>query len=173
MDSAFKRRWEWKYIKIAEGRDADTKELLNWVVKFDYEEERKPYTFECSWWEFVKAINEKIAVATSSDDKKLGYFFCKPQNQDSKEIDAERFVGKVVFYLWNDVFKDEENQLFKVSEDKREPSFDAFYTEDGSGKTIANTKALRTFMHNVFGEFQELYTETEKGITSTEEQQAE
>ena len=161
IDSAFKRRWDWKYIKISEGRDADTKELLNWVVRFNFMDDEKLYTFECSWWEFVKAINEKIAAATSSDDKKLGYFFCKPQNQDSKEIDAERFVGKVVFYLWNDVFKDEENQIFKVTEDKANPSFDAFYTENESGKTIADTKALRTFMHNVFGEQSDLYTETE------------
>ena len=169
IDSAFKRRWDWKYVKIAEGRDSETKELLNWVVKFDYEEEGKSYTFECSWWQFILAINEKIANATSSDDKKLGYFFCKPKTQDSKEIDAERFVGKVVFYLWNDVFKDEDNAIFKVVEGKGDPSFDTFYTEDDNGKTIADTKALRVFMHNVFGEQSELYTETAKGTKDTAE----
>ena len=136
IDSAFKRRWDWKYIKISEGRDADTKELLNWFVRFNFMDEEKQYTFECSWWEFIKAINEKIASATSSDDKKLGYFFCKPKTKGSKEIDSETFVGKVVFYLWNDVFKDEENLIFKVTEG-------------------------RTFMHNVFGEQSDLYTETE------------
>lgn len=169
IDSAFKRRWDWKYVKIAEGRDSETKELLNWVVKFDYEEDNKPYTFECSWWQFILAINEKIANATSSDDKKLGYFFCKPKTQDCKEIDAERFVGKVVFYLWNDVFKDEDNAIFKVVEGKGDPSFDAFYTEDDNGKTIADTKALRAFMHNVFGEQSDLYSETAKDLTDTEE----
>lgn len=169
IDSAFKRRWDWKYVKIAEGRDSETKELLNWVVRFDYEEDNKPYTFECSWWQFILAINEKIANATSSDDKKLGYFFCKPKTQDCKEIDAERFVGKVVFYLWNDVFKDEDNTIFKVVEGKGDPSFDTFYTEDDNGKTIADTKALRAFMHNVFGEQSELYTETAKDSTDTEE----
>ena len=169
IDSAFKRRWDWKYVKIAEGRDSETKELLNWVVKFDYEEDNKPYAFECSWWQFILAINEKIANATSSDDKKLGYFFCKPKTQESKEIDAERFVGKVVFYLWNDVFKDEDNTIFKVVEGKGDPSFDTFYTEDDNGKTIADTKALRAFMHNVFGEQSELYTETAKDSTDTEE----
>ena len=169
IDSAFKRRWDWKYVKIAEGRDSETKELLNWVVRFDYEEDNKPYTFECSWWQFILAINEKIANATSSDDKKLGYFFCKPKTQGSKEIDAERFVGKVVFYLWNDVFKDEDNAIFKVVEGKGDPSFDTFYTEDDNGKTIADTKALRTFMHNVFGEQSDLYTETAKETTDTTE----
>ena len=167
IDSAFKRRWDWKYIKISEGRDADTKELLNWLVRFNFMDEEKQYTFECSWWEFIKAINEKIASATSSDDKKLGYFFCKPKTQGSKDIDAERFVGKVVFYLWNDVFKDEDNAIFKVVEGKGDPSFDTFYTEDGEGKTIADTKALRAFMHNVFGEHSNLYTETAKESTDT------
>ncbi len=169
IDSAFKRRWDWKYVKIAEGRDSETKEQLNWVVKFDYEEDNNPYTFECSWWQFILAINEKIANATSSDDKKLGYFFCKPKTQGSKEIDAERFVGKVVFYLWNDVFKDEDNAIFKVVEGKGDPSFDAFYTEDDNGKTIADSKALRAFMHNVFGEQSDLYTETVKESTDAAE----
>ncbi len=162
IDSAFKRRWEWKYIKIAEGRDEATRELLNWMVKFDYKEDDKPFTFECSWWDFIKAINEKIAEATSSDDKKLGYFFCKPKDKNSTTIDEERFVGKVVFYLWNDVFKDEENPIFKVNEGKGEPSFDAFYKEDELGKTVVDTAALRKFMHNVFGENKDQYTETEK-----------
>jgi hypothetical protein len=162
IDSAFKRRWEWRYIKIAEGRDEATRELLNWTVKFDYKEDDKPFTFECSWWDFIKAINEKIAEATSSDDKKLGYFFCKPKDKNSTTIDEERFVGKVVFYLWNDVFKDEENPIFNVNEGKGEPSFDAFYKEDELGKTVVDTAALRKFMHNVFGENKDQYTETEK-----------
>ena len=161
IDSAFKRRWDWKYIKISKGRDADTKELLNWIVKFKFTDEDKQFTFECSWWDFIQTINEKIASATSSDDKKLGYFFCKPKTKGSKEIDSETFVGKVVFYLWNDVFKDEENPIFKVTEGKANPSFDDFYTENGSGKTIADTAALRTFMHNVFGEQSSLFSETE------------
>lgn len=162
IDSAFKRRWEWKYIKIAEGRDEATRELLNWTVKFEYKEDDKPFTFECNWWDFIKAINEKIAEATSSDDKKIGYFFCKPKDKNSTTIDEERFVGKVVFYLWNDVFKDEENPIFKVNEGKGEPSFDAFYKEDEVGKTIVDTATLRKFMHNVFGENKDQYTETEK-----------
>ena len=166
IDSAFKRRWEWKYVKIAEGRDSKTKELLNWIVKFDYEEDNKSYTFECKWWDFIIAINEKIAAATSSDDKKLGYFFCKPKTLDDKVIDAERFIGKVVFYLWNDVFKDEENAIFKVVSGNSNPSFDAFYTEDEDGNTIEDTKALSVFMHNVFGEHSEFYTVTTEETTA-------
>lgn len=59
---------------------------------------------EYDWWQFLEKINAQIGNATHSEDKKLGYYFCKPDNNQT--IDAETFVSKVVFYLWNDVFKD-------------------------------------------------------------------
>ena len=43
---------------------------------------------------------------TNSEDKQLGYFFCQPDNKEEKTISKDLFVKKVIFYLWNDVFKD-------------------------------------------------------------------
>lgn len=109
IDSAFKRRWEWKYVRINEGKDKETGLSLNYRIRFTTLEGEN---VDESWWEFIQKINEKIEVATKSEDKKLGYFFCKPDkkaNDTDKEntiISAETFVGKVVFYLWQDVFKD-------------------------------------------------------------------
>lgn len=148
IDSAFKRRWDWKYVRITNGYERDeqgefrTDEQgnripLNWKIKADN-------NTEVDWWEFVQAIDNEIADKTDSDDKKLGYFFCKPQG-DSKTIDVETFVGKVIFYLWNDVFKDEDADIFKLSADKT--TFDQFYTEDTkTGFTIANAEAVRLFL---------------------------
>lgn len=148
IDSAFKRRWDWKYVRITNGYERDeqgefrTDEQgnripLNWKVKADN-------NTEVDWWAFVQAIDNEIADKTDSDDKKLGYFFCKPQG-DSKTIDVETFVGKVIFYLWNDVFKDEDADIFKLSADKA--TFDQFYTEDTkTGFTIANAEAVRLFL---------------------------
>lgn len=148
IDSAFKRRWDWKYVRITNGYERDeqgefrTDEQgnripLNWKIKADN-------NTEVDWWAFVQAIDNEIADKTDSDDKKLGYFFCKPQS-DSKTIDVETFVGKVIFYLWNDVFKDEDADIFKLSADKA--TFDQFYTEDTkTGFTIANAEAVRLFL---------------------------
>lgn len=148
IDSAFKRRWDWKYVRITNGYERDeqgefrTDEQgnripLNWKIKADN-------NTEVDWWAFVQAIDNEIADKTDSDDKKLGYFFCKPQG-DSKTIDVETFVGKVIFYLWNDVFKDEDADIFKLSADKA--TFDQFYTEDTkTGVTIANAEAVRLFL---------------------------
>ncbi len=148
IDSAFKRRWDWKYVRITNGYERDEeghfkldnqgqRVPLNWQIKVDAET-------KFDWWEFIQAINKKIADTTSSDDKKLGYFFCKPQG-DSKTIDAETFVGKVIFYLWNDVFKDEDADIFKLS--ATSPTFDQFYTEDAkTGDVKADTEVVRLFL---------------------------
>ena len=133
IDSAFKRRWDWRYVKIADARKG-------WKIQCGNE--------YCDWWTFVKEINKKIAKETSSDDKKLGYFFCKPP-KDSDTITEEKFVGKVLFYLWNDVFKDGDISLFKVSDEpEAEICFDAFYGRDNK----VNVEAIRKFLVGVVGE---------------------
>ena len=136
IDSAFKRRWDWRFIKIADAQKG-------WMIKCGTE--------ACDWWTFISAINQVIALETNSDDKKLGYFFCKPDSNDIT-ISEEKFVGKVLFYLWNDVFKDGDTSKFKVSSDAKEPSFEDFYEADDTGKTIVNKAALRQFLINVVGE---------------------
>lgn len=127
IDSAFKRRWDWRYVKIADAHKG-------WKIQCGNE--------YCDWWTFVKEINIRIAKETSSDDKKLGYFFCKPP-KGSDTITEDKFVGKVLFYLWNDVFKDGDISLFKVSDDeKAEICFDAFYADDNK----VNVAAIRKFL---------------------------
>ena len=131
IDSAFKRRWDWRYVKITDAGKA-------WKIKCGTE--------YCDWWTFVEEINKKIAKETSSDDKKLGYFFCKAKDG---VITADKFVSKVLFYLWNDVFKDGDISLFKVSDEpEAEICFDAFYDSDNK----VNIEAIRAFLVGVVGE---------------------
>lgn len=129
IDSAFKRRWEWKYIKIKKGIDKNTGAELDWKIKVSDE--------SYDWWEFLKAINYKIDKMTSSADKQLGYFFCLADGKG--EISADTFVNKVAFYLWNDVFKDyaeDGSPLLKYKkneEDKSESdlTFPDFFDQSG------------------------------------------
>lgn len=134
IDSAFKRRWTWDYVKITDGKK-------EWKIK--------GHGYSCDWWTFIREINKKIASATSSDDKKLGYYFCKANN-NTAFIDEKLFVSKVIFYLWNDVFKDNDNTIFKVTESGDEPSFDDFYLEQ-NGEIVPNSSAIKQFITNVVG----------------------
>ncbi|MBQ9561539.1 MAG: AAA family ATPase [Prevotella sp.] len=144
IDSAFKRRWEWKYIKIKEGRDENGNKL-EWKVDVKIDETGE----QLSWWTFIQRINEIIASMTSSADKQLGYFFCCAKNG---VIDEETFVSKVIFYLWNDVFKDygfEDASLFRYTDKdgkEKDLTFPDFYDEDDEK---VNTERLTDFVKKV------------------------
>ena len=119
IDSAFKRRWDWKYIPIK--NEGKNHKIVVGEAIYD-------------WWNFIKLVNDRIENVTDSEDKQIGYWFAKAN--DKNQISAETLVSKVLFYLWNDVFKDythNTNSLFKT--DKRKYKFREFYLETGDVKT--------------------------------------
>ena len=136
IDSAFKRRWDWKYVPIAKGNDNGTE--LNWMIEVDGD--------LYDWWTFVKTINKHVFDTTNSEDKQLGFFFCKAKDD---VISAETFVCKVIFYLWNDVFKDFgfDDKIFEDKEDGMNPklSFDKFYMANGK----VHEGKVRMFLDNL------------------------
>ena len=138
IDSAFKRRWDWQYMPICNGRDENGNEL-NWKIAAD--------TKEYDWWSFLTKINDHINSTTNSEDKKLGFFFCKPQDGC---ISSETFVGKVIFYLWNDVYKDFgfEGPIFKDI-DGSELSFNKFYKTDDKGMAVVQKDKVELFLNNL------------------------
>ena len=161
IDSAFKRRWDWKYVPIREGRDKETNAPLNWYINTG----DKQY----NWWSFISQINKLIGSLTNSEDKKLGYFFCKAKDG---EIDADLFVSKVIFYLWNDVFKDYgfDDKDFQDEEGKI-LSFDRFYQDD-NGVTIVNVANVELFLENL-GVDEFISVEGEEYINANEDEENE
>lgn len=161
IDSAFKRRWDWKYVPIREGRDKETNAPLNWYINTG----DKQY----KWWSFISKVNKLIGSLTNSEDKKLGYFFCKAKDG---EIDADLFVSKVIFYLWNDVFKDYgfDDKDFQDEEGKI-LSFDRFY-EDKNGKTNVDIASVELFLGNLgVEEFISEEREEEENIDAAAEEE--
>ena len=132
IDSAFKRRWDWQYMPISNANKG-------WMIEADGQ--------RYDWWEFLNAINAKIGSTTSSEDKKLGYFFCKA-NSDGI-ITVDRFVGKVIFYIWNDVFKDYDfNDVIFNDPDGGKLTFDKFYTAEGKNAKVVEEKVV-AFLSNL------------------------
>ena len=145
IDSAFKRRWEWKYIKISDaGKD--------WKIDINGE--------FYVWWNFIEQINKVISNMTSSADKQLGYFFCKAGkkvNETDAEptiITAETFVGKVLFYLWNDVFKDygfDNSELFKYNKiyDGKSVVSDLTFPDFYNDNNEVDVDTVKQFIDNI------------------------
>ena len=119
IDSAFKRRWDWEYvpIKYANG---------NWVIEIG----------ECrySWVSFQKIVNKKVYEINHSEDKMLGDFFVKADKNDI--ISQNLLLNKILFYLWNDVCKDGEGDIFKKDE-KTDLTFSDLYGSNGTTNLIA------------------------------------
>mgnify|MGYP006873047978 FL=1 len=96
IDSAFKRRWEWVYQPIDTAKET-------WFVNVG-----ENYY---SWTSFLNKVNDELLTDETAEDKHLGFYFCKATEKrlgtepTLNVITAETFVGKVLFYLWNDVFK--------------------------------------------------------------------
>lgn len=116
IDSAFKRRWDWNYIKIKDAGE-------NFKIVFS-----NGNTYD--WWSFVSAINERIEGGEiQQEDKKLGYFFAKAKD---KVITPKVLLSKVLFYLYNDVFKDFglDEDFFK-DENGETMSFASYFDNNG------------------------------------------
>ena len=92
MDSAFKRRFDWEYVPI--NYDHSEADFIMEVGDSKYK-----------WLDFLKKVNADVYDVTRSEDKQMGEFFIKPK--DEKTILFEDFRSKVLFYLWDSVYKDE------------------------------------------------------------------
>ena len=114
IDSAFKRRWDWEYEPI-KYKNTD------WLIEID--------NTKYSWVEFQKEVNNRILKDTGSEDKMMGDYFVKPHN---KIISKKLFLNKVLFYLWTDVCKDGDSDIFPIDNDF---SFSKLY-DDNSSQTI-------------------------------------
>lgn len=125
MDSAFKRRWDWEYVPICyDPKD----EVGNNNDSFDFEidiQDGKKYR----WIKFIEKINLNHIKLNSSlgMDKCIGNYFIKPEKDNT--IALKPFINKVIFYLWNDVFKDEDNKVFEEN-----TSYEDFFPMNTNGQ---------------------------------------
>lgn len=124
IDSAFKRRWDWEYAPIKYKN-------INWVIDI----EGSKYL----WTSFQREINKRIFDATNSEDKMLGDYFVNPADG---VITEKILLNKILFYLWNDVCKDGEGDIFKTA-DNEDVTFSDLHSDGGKDKLIAMMKYLK------------------------------
>ena len=142
IDSAFKRRWDWEYEPI-KYKNAD------WVIEINGN--------QFSWTSFQKEVNNRIFESTNSEDKMLGDFFVKPYDGI---ITEKLLLNKVLFYLWNDVCKDGDGDIFKT-EDNKDVKFSDLYGENGTAMLLSMMKHLKV----------ELLSESDVDVEDDEEEQ--
>lgn len=105
LDTAFKRRWSFKYVPI---------EFEEWhsTVKIPYyKDETQIYYLTVK--QFIETINEYLSVnevLEINEDRLIGPYFVK-ESQWSNWIEQEHFQ-KVLNYLWDDIARIDRSQIF-------------------------------------------------------------
>lgn len=120
IDSAFKRRFDWEYEPIK----------YNHSMMIDID------GVKYSWVDFQRKVNDKIWFDTRSEDKMMGDYFVNPH---TGIISKNLFLNKVLFYLWNDVCKDGDTDIFPTDDDF---SFSKLYADQNSESIHAMMEKL-------------------------------
>ena len=117
MDTAFKRRWDFKYIDINDGEKyiedikiklSEENDFSSWNLKKD----------EISWNDLRVEINKKLLELGINEDKLMGPFFAfneyinNPENLDFEKF-KKIFENKVIMYLYEDAAKIKRKDLFE------------------------------------------------------------
>ena len=127
MDTAFKRRWDFKYIGVDE-EEFHVETNSKTGKKTARENQGGDFTIAgdiIEWNVLRRAINAKLsnAILRVHEDKLMGPFFLKTMDRDRNVIlnDDEfinLFCNKVLMYLFEDAAKTNRAQLFSGCQDK-------------------------------------------------------
>ncbi len=95
MDSAFKRRWDWEFIK-GERQEASIDGKYDWSLFVD-----NLNRFFVDNSKFIRQI----------EDKQIGYWFINAKN---KKITTNDIRNKLLFFIWDSVFSRDKEGLRKL-----------------------------------------------------------
>lgn len=113
MDSAFKRRWAFKYVRISIEGAVHEGALLSYASR------------EVKWGNLVKAINKKLMDLNYEEDRLIGPYFIKPE-----EVGKRQATDKLLLYLWDDVLRYNHEPFFNAQVHNFAELSDKFSTED-------------------------------------------
>lgn len=109
MDTAFKRRWDFKYFSINNNQNLikDTYVNLNNVV--------------INWNDLRKAINDELLSYKINEDKCIGPFFAFNEYHNKEiptDVFKDTFKSKIIMYLFEDAARSKRNDMFSGAKSK-------------------------------------------------------
>ena len=102
MDTAFKRRWDFRYMDINKGSG----EIAGYAVPVG-----TPVRM-VSWDALRRGINQVLLEAGVNEDKLLGPFFISPARLADPDSFTQVFKDKVLLYLFEDAAKTKASKVF-------------------------------------------------------------
>ncbi|MBW4422032.1 MAG: AAA family ATPase [Myxacorys californica WJT36-NPBG1] len=105
LDSAFKRRWDWEYVESPTLMSVAPDSIQSIRLVLDNGSDLK-------WRNCIVGVNRFILSNAQSirriEDKQIGWWFMK---SDDGKISLQQVKGKLMFYLWDNVFAKDRRPL--------------------------------------------------------------
>lgn len=99
LDSAFKRRWKFKYMPIKDKGFVHENNQINYAGE------------EFEWRFIINSINNRLKNLGVNEDRLIGPYFLSPE-----EIgDSTSFASKLLIYLWDDVVRYKRQEFFDTN----------------------------------------------------------
>lgn len=136
MDTAFKRRWNFRYMGIDDGESV----ISDPVISLGNTGRK------AKWNDFRKQINEVLLNARVNEDKLLGPFFIDPDLIEDEKAFNDAFKSKVLLYLIEDAAKTKKANVFQMENATYSAIVSAF---DAEGERIfRGMESLSTYNDN-------------------------
>lgn len=121
MDSAFKRRWKFKYMPIKESGFIHENNLVNYGGD------------SFKWRLILTALNKKLKNLGTSEDRLIGPYFISPEEIN----DNDNISSKLLIYLWDDVVRYKRDDFF----DTAVKTYSELVTLFNAGNDVMNIKS--------------------------------
>ena len=143
MDTAFKRRFEWKYIPTDSSLEED-----DFFQKYNNPKINIGNNVEVEWKDLYQGLNKFIVGNLQlSEDKQIGPFFIKFEDVDKKCV-RNLVQNKLLQYLWEDIESTaiamHSSNISLFLDRKEIPSFSTLYTKFENKDTIFSLEFLET-----------------------------
>lgn len=129
MDTAFKRRWEFKYIDINSFKDEEEKERIEKIrIKFNLGNE----SIDVKWNDFRVKLNETLEEIEVGEDKFIGPYFITDVDENNYILE-DTIKYKLLMYLKDDVLRYNSTDLLRENY-----SFGSLLKDYEQGRAIFN-----------------------------------
>lgn len=137
MDTAFKRRFEWKYISTKAVKDENDNYLNNIVITLN---DGSGTPVEIQWVDLYSKLNIFISSDDKlglGEDKQIGQFFIEFDTDENWETHKEQIKNKLLHFLWFDINQSSYRADVRLLDERIKNFSDLYDTFASDGKIFS------------------------------------
>jgi 5-methylcytosine-specific restriction protein B len=127
MDTAFKRRWKFKYVPIS--FDQCPEGIITLPIT-------DAPALKVEWKDFASLINDVLQDRQIPDDRLLGPWFLNSSELSDEEASLKSLKGKLLLYIWDDILRHDDKDIVFASGIN---TYGALIKKLDAGESIFNT----------------------------------